>query len=127
MHKNKFLQPVKLIALLLLFIPVFISCEYEFIEIDEPDPDVTISFSEQIAPIFSNSNCTGCHRPGATSPDLTAANAYNSIVPGLVDLDTPENSKIYSIPGPSGSHIQKYNLAQAALILEWIRQGAENN
>lgn len=113
---------------LLMFLLVSItSCEYEFIEVDEPDPDVTVKFSESILPIFESNSCTGCHRLGATPPDLTAANAYNSIVPDHVNLSDPESSTIYTVPGPSSSHAARYNLTQAALVLTWIKQGAENN
>jgi hypothetical protein len=106
------------------------SCEYEFIQADLPDLNYPVSFSNDILPIFTiKNNCTSCHRTGGTSPDLTLENAYNSIMPDLIDAANPELSIIYTIPGPSSlSHdFKKYTHAQAALVIEWIIQGAENN
>ena len=106
------------------------SCQYKFIVepvVPPPDPDDTISFSQQIAPIFSDQGCTGCHN-GSQSPDLRPENAYNSITStGLVDTDDPESSKIYYYPLPDGNHYAKYTSSQAALVLQWIEQGALNN
>lgn len=110
------------------------SCEYEFID-SPPLPPVdttdTVKFAEDILPIFNdNDNCTTCHKTGGTSPDLTEANAYNSIMSmGLVDLTTPENSKLYIFPRPgSTDHNWKtYSQSQSEKVLNWIRQGALNN
>jgi hypothetical protein len=103
------------------------SCEYEFIEVGQPDPDIEVSFSEMIAPIFSGNNCTACHSAGGTPPNLATEQAYNSIVPALIDADAPESSRIYMVPAPSSNHPAKYTPAQAALVLAWINQGALNN
>ena len=107
------------------------SCQYKWIvepEIPPPDPEDTISFSQQIVPIWSEQNCIGCHNTGGTPPDLTADNAYNSITTmGLVDTANPEQSKIYYYPLPDGSHYEKYTSSQAALLLGWIEQGAMDN
>lgn len=107
------------------------SCQYKFIVepvVPPPDPEDTISFSQQIVPIFSDQGCTGCHNTGGTPPDLTPDNAYNSITSmGLVDTDTPPESKIYYYPLPDGKHYAKYTSSQAALILGWIEQGALDN
>ena len=111
---------------------LFSQCKYSFIVpeevVDPTDPDVEeVSFSGQIAPIFTSLDCTACHDTGKTSPDLSSANAYSSIVPSLVNTGNPEESEIYTKPSPSGSHPKKYSDAQAALILTWITQGAKNN
>lgn len=103
------------------------SCEYEFIEVGQPDPDIEVSFSEKILPIFSGNNCTACHSAGGSPPNLTTDQAYNSIVPALINSDTPELSRIYLAPSPSSNHAAKYTPAQAASILAWIKQGALNN
>ena len=123
--------------LLYYFIPLvfvgfifFGSCEYTYIvpeKIEPPDTTVTISFDTTIVPIFSDRSCTNCHRTGGTSPDLTPDNAYASIVPDRVDLDILEESKIYTIPHPDGSHPQKYTGKQAQDVLLWIDQGAKDN
>lgn len=125
------MKTLKLFAL--VFVALLLSqCKYDFIVpeevVDPTDPDAEeVSFSGQIAPIFTNLDCIACHKTGATSPDLTSANAYSSIVPSRVNLDNPEESKIYTKPSPSGSHPKKYSDAQAALVLTWITQGAKNN
>jgi len=109
---------------------LFVGCEYETIEFDLPDENEPISFSSDIIPIFNNgNNCTSCHTAGSTSPDLTPDRAYNSIVPGLINTDEPELSRIYDFPHPSSTThgFKKYTQAQAALVLNWIKQGAENN
>ena len=107
------------------------SCQYKFIVepvVPPPDPEDTISFSQQIVPIFNEQGCTGCHNTGGQQPDLTPDNAYNSITGmELVNTDDPPMSIIYDYPLPDGSHYAKYTSAQAALILQWIEQGGLNN
>ena len=92
-----------------------------------PDPEDTISFSQEIVPIWTEQGCTGCHN-GGTPPDLTPDNAYQSITSmGLVDTADAVSSKIYYYPLPDGNHFAKYTSAQAALVLGWIEQGALDN
>jgi hypothetical protein len=119
-----------LTAILMLLSLIMSSCEYEFIEVDLPDPNIPVNFSSDILPIFNaNNNCTACHKTGGTSPDLTTDRAYNSIVPSLINTANPELSKIYVYPNPSSPNhgFKKYTQVQAALVLAWITQGAENN
>jgi hypothetical protein len=130
MRKKTITKCLGFIVVLMFLLMGITSCEYEFIEIDEPDPDIPVSFADDILPIFTaGNNCTVCHRTGSQSPDLTAGNAYNSIVPNLINSSEPESSIIYSYPSPlTSSHgFKKYTQTQAALVLAWIRQGAENN
>lgn len=110
------------------------SCQYKFIveptipPVDPGDTTNPISFSAEIEPIFTNTNCTDCHGTGGTKPDLTTGNAYNSInTMGLADTADPESSIIYVKPNPNGNHYKKYSSSDAALILGWISQGAKNN
>ncbi|MBK9291834.1 MAG: hypothetical protein IPM52_09445 [Bacteroidetes bacterium] len=119
-------------GLVLLAAGLLSSCQYEFIEPERPiiDPTVEIKFAEEIAPIFSNNNnCTACHRTGATPPDLTPDRAYNAIVPTYVNTAAPEQSSIYWFAHPNSTthNWKKLTLSEAALILEWIKQGAKNN
>lgn len=124
----------KLLFALVLVTFIFSGCKYDFIVpeevVDPDDPDVeVVSFSEDIIPIFSDNNCTACHDTGGQIPDLTAANAYSSInTSRYINTSSPEESNIYTRPHPSnsGSH-PKYSEAEAALVLTWIKQGAENN
>ncbi len=110
------------------------SCQYKYtVEpiIPPPDPTDTIYFAADILPIWNNGNlCTSCHKTGATAPDLTAGNAYSALTSsGLIDLDAPESSIIYAYPlKASSTHSwKKYSDSQAALLLQWIQQGALNN
>ncbi len=112
------------------FAIMLVSCQYKSLVepvIPPPDPEDTISFSLQIAPIWSDAGCTDCHS-GGQSPDLRADKAFNSITSaGLVDTATPEESRIYFYPLPDGNHYVTYNSSQAVMILGWIEQGAKNN
>ncbi len=109
----------------------FASCQYDFVATPAPpDPGDTLSFSAEIIPIFT-AKCVACHGVNAEAPDLTAANAFNSIQSmGLIDATTPADSKIYMYPNPAitGTHAwKKYTDSEAALVLLWIEQGALNN
>ena len=119
----------------LLFVIGFLlnACTYDFIVKEELPPiDVTVpvSFATQIAPIFSNS-CVSCHKQGGQAPDLSAANAYNSLKNmNLINLTTPESSVIYTEPNPANASVhnwKKYTAADTQLVLTWIQQGAKNN
>ncbi len=116
-------------------------CRYSFLvpdedsgqePVDPTDPDAPqISFSEEIEPIFNNSDkCTTCHTTGKQRPDLSTGNAYKSInSTRYINDSNPSESLIYKHPHPdTGTHSQKkYTNAEADLILAWIIQGAKNN
>jgi hypothetical protein len=117
--------------ILALFSLLLTSCKYDFIlPVEVPPITGSVKFSTQIAPIFSTgSKCTSCHKTGGESPDLSAANAYAAIKPGLVNTAAPAQSIIYALPSPTtGTHSwKKYTAGEAALILAWITEGANNN
>lgn len=124
------MKTLKLFAVILVAL-LFSQCKYDFIVpeevIDPTDPTVEdISFATEILPIFT-SKCASCH-DGSPQPDLTEANAYNSLTSTsrYINADSPEESLIYTKSLPSGSHT-KYSEAEAALVLTWITQGAQNN
>jgi hypothetical protein len=92
----------------------------------------TISFNGDIMPIFNSScNLSGCHSAGGKSPELTTANAFNSLSAGsYFNTSDPANSQLYlwmsgkkGTPMPLSGPNKDYN----ALILAWIKQGAKNN
>jgi len=109
------------------------ACTYDFIvkeELPQVDPTVTILFATQVAPIFISNQyqCTSCHKTGSTAPDLTAANAFNSLnTLKLIDTTAPASSKILTIPGSASHAWAKFSAAESQLILTWIQQGAKNN
>ena len=123
------------IVIVFLVVGLISSCQYDNIVepvIPPPNPTDTISFVNQVEPIYNNnSNCTACHNTGGQHPDLTTGNAYNSITSmGLVNLSNPETSVIYWFPNldNSSDHTwEKYTDVQAQLVLQWIKQGALNN
>ncbi len=124
----------QLVAILTLTLAgFFFSCEYVHIVPEAPpiiDPEVPISFATQIETIFNNgNNCTSCHKQGGISPNLSTGVAYASIVPALINYADTTASEIYWHPHPtSTTHAwKKYTVAEATLILEWIKQGAKNN
>ena len=124
----------KLLFALVLVTFIFSGCKYDFlVPEDVPDPDdpnaEQMSFSQKIQPIFVQNGCVGCHKTGGQMPDLTEGNAYSSInTSRYIDRNSPEESLIYNRPHPSntGSH-PKMTESQAATLLLWIKQGAQNN
>lgn len=86
------------------------------------------SFATDIIPVFNAScNMSGCHSAGHTVVDLSPENAYASLfAKGMIDLSTPENSKLYT-KLLSGTHDGRSTSAQQALILQWISEGALDN
>lgn len=92
----------------------------------------TVSFAQDIIPIFNSScNGSGCHNAGGVAPNLSSANAYLSLTAGTyLNTSDPQNSELYqwmtgkrSAPMPLSGPNKDYN----ALVLAWIKQGAQNN
>ncbi len=122
----------QLSAFLTLFIFILVSsCQYDFIELpeldldDDPDEQPVVSFAAEIVPIFEN-KCNSCHG-GSVAPNLSANQAYNSIVPNLIDEENPLESRIYKHAAPTASHPATYTQDEAQKLILWIRQGAEDN
>uniref|UniRef100_UPI0032178455 hypothetical protein n=1 Tax=uncultured Draconibacterium sp. TaxID=1573823 RepID=UPI0032178455 len=130
MKKLKILLSVVLVTFL------FTGCLYNFIlpepETPTTDPDdpnaPEVSFAEDIVPIFTSATCISCHN-GGQSPNLTGTNVYSNIVPAFINTTDAESSEIYDYPSPATSKHSwsKYSSAQAAQVLLWINQGAQNN
>ena len=113
--------------ILILFTLLLGGCKYDFVLPAVVAPvnngGQPISFATQIVPIFA-STCIGCHSTQA--PTMNASSAYAQLVPSYVNKTTPASSKLY-INASSGSHYAKVSATQAALILQWITEGANNN
>jgi len=125
------------IALFGFLLAISTGCEKASIDLGSGDipynpsaPMDSVRFSADIIPIF-NTSCVSCHAPGATSPDLTPANAYNNLtaIPGqYINLATPASSLLYTYLSEStSSHYGVANQAEQEKILAWIQQGAKNN
>lgn len=91
-----------------------------------------VSFTQDILPIFNSScNSGGCHNAGGIAPDLSQTNAYISLSNGgYLSVTDPQNSGLFlwmtgkkGTPMPTSGINKDYN----ALVLAWIRQGAQNN
>jgi hypothetical protein len=92
----------------------------------------TVTFSNDILPIFNNScNTSGCHNAGGKAPDLSAQNAFSSLSNGgYINIENPEASELFlwmtgkrGAPMPLSGVNKDYN----ALVLAWIKQGGQNN
>jgi hypothetical protein len=91
-----------------------------------------VSFTSDIVPIFNSScNTSGCHSAGSKAPDLTGANAYTALTNGgYINTGNPQISDLYlwmtgkkGTPMPVGGVNKDFN----ALVIAWIKQGAQNN
>lgn len=118
-------------TILILLSVVFFSCKYEKIELIDELPQ-NVSFQAELVPIFNQScNTIGCHNANGIWPDLSEGNAFEAITTsGQLDLDTPENSKLYmrmidmQSPMPLSGILSK---TKTDKVLVWIREGANNN
>lgn len=109
------------------------SCYYDEMppEAVIPIPD-TVSYSKDIQPLWDQS-CINCHKPGATAPDLTAANSYAAIVTNnkYVIPGNAAGSKMHKSLVGDGAAIMptegKWSDSKIALVDKWINDGALNN
>ncbi|WP_430809817.1 MULTISPECIES: hypothetical protein [unclassified Carboxylicivirga] len=126
------MKAFQIIFTAVLLLAVFMAgCDYKFIKPDEGepvDPEVPISFSEEVEPIWAAQSCTNCHN-GSGLFSLQEGEAYQSLINNnLLDLEDANNSKIVSTPGSGGIHSNyTYSGNQKQLIITWIEQGGEDN
>ncbi len=133
MRNYKILISASLMGLMIAFLA---GCYYddvlpEDLKVSDDVPEV-VSFANDLLPIFDQScSFTGCHNSGGQEPDLTPANAYNSLTGGgYINTTFPENSELYQwMKGNRDSPMPDdgANAAYNSLVLAWIRQGASNN
>jgi hypothetical protein len=109
------------------------SC-YKDVMYPGPDPNgppENVSFSSSLIPLFTK-NCatSGCHDAKPShAPSLTADNAFNSLKNGgYINTMIPDNSTIYEMiksgeMPPTGP----LKPADCQKLLDWIRNGAQNN
>ncbi len=115
---------------LLMSVLFIIGCEYEFIEPEKVILPEVVSFSDDIQPIFDKGcNFSGCHVSGFGVLDLSPENAYVDLFRrGQIDVETPTQSELYlKISDTGGTHQGRSTPAEQAIILEWIKKGAQNN
>lgn len=128
---KRMFRMIVILAVTSLFV---VSCQYKFTvepAVIPPDPGDTISFANDIVPIWNvNNNCASCHDGQIQSLSLKPDAAYDQITSkGLVNTDIPEESIIYAYPNASsGAHTWSvYSNSDLPILLLWIEQGALNN
>lgn len=113
---------------------VLIGCYKDRTVLSDTGEEITrpVSFAGDIVPILNSScNVSGCHASGGIKPDLSAANAYLSLTNGgYISTSDAQTSPLYlwmtgkkGTPMPTSGVKKDYN----ALVLAWIKQGAQNN
>ncbi len=126
---------IKTPLLILLSSFAFLSgCYKDRTVILESGPEITrtVSFSNDIIPIFNKScNLSGCHAKSGQVPDLTPANAFKSLTIGnYIDHNNAINSLLYlKLTGKKGTPmpVTGINKDYNSLVIAWIKQGAKNN
>lgn len=126
---------IKTPLLILLSSFAFLSgCYKDRTVILESGPEITrtVSFSNDIIPIFNKScNLSGCHTKSGQVPDLTPANAFKSLTIGnYIDHNNAINSLLYlKLTGKKGTPmpVTGINKDYNSLVIAWIKQGAKNN
>ena len=112
---------------MLLLVAALWSCEYETIVPKVVElPDEPVSFATQVAPMFVDAGCTGCHG-SMGGLDLTLKKSYAGLTNGRVDTANPAESKV--ILYINDGHATSGNLTaeQKAFLLKWIEEGAKDN
>ena len=129
LHKKTTSALFLLAAVILLFTGCY---KDKTVLLDEAAVTKTVSFSKDIIPIFNKScNTSGCHSSGGQAPNLAETSALNALTVGnYFSKSAPESSIIYlKMTGKKGTPmpVSGVNKDYAALILAWIKQGANNN
>lgn len=108
------------------------ACEYDIVvpeKIAPPPPGGdSISFAQDVIPVFNESCNASCHKTGGIAPDLSAANAYTALMSGnYVVAEQPDNSELYTKCKPGATMASYTSAEQLALMRRWILAGAKNN
>ena len=92
------------------------------------NPNVKISFSDTIQPIFTAQCATSSCHSGTVNPNLLTGQAYSSLTSGgYINTASPTQSKIYMVMATGGLMASHCTVDEADLVLAWIKQGALNN
>ncbi|MEY3194401.1 MAG: hypothetical protein RIQ78_498 [Bacteroidota bacterium] len=91
-----------------------------------------VSFASDVNPILQKScSLSGCHSSNGIAPDLSADKAFLSLTTSdYLDINNPENSELYGFVSGKitpAMPIGGADPAISAMILAWIKQGAQNN
>ncbi|WP_133158898.1 cytochrome c family protein [Flavobacterium alvei] len=109
------------------------SCYYDEMPAEPVTPiPETVSYSKDIQPLW-DTDCISCHKTGATSPDLTAANSYLALTKNnkyVIPGDAASSSLHKSLVGDGAAIMPtagKWSDSKIALVDKWINAGALNN
>ena len=109
------------------------SCYYD--ELPATPVPANVSYATNIQSLF-NKNCIGCHKTGATAPDLTTGNSYAALTTAtngekFVNAGDAAGSILYQCMSGTGGPLMppngKLNASKLALVEKWINDGALNN
>jgi hypothetical protein len=123
--KVKKFRQILVAVIILTAVAGITSCEKYKILPFSIDQSVTLSFENDIQPIFINDNCINCHN-GSRSPDLREGHSYNSLTTGGYVNAPGETSRIF-IRMNSSDHLSRSSEIDRQKVLTWIDQGALNN
>lgn len=130
----KKIVPLAVVFMVLLIVSQSCTDSTTLVIDNSPAVTGTVSFSNDIIPIFSKScGVPGCHNAGGKSPDLSTSKAYASLtLGGYLNVASSNQSVLYLyLSGkktpqmPLGATNNPSNLNN--LVLAWITQGAKNN
>ena len=117
-------------AFVALMALLYTSCQYvDIVPDDGSNIEVSdnLSFSADVEPIFQTQSCTNCH-PGMHQPNLTAGNAYASLMDGgYIDKKNPSESILFQKVAPGAAHGANLTSEEVQIITAWIEQGAKDN
>ena len=120
----KFLIPFWIVVLAIA------GCEYEFVEPEKVIVPEVVSYADDIQSIFDKGcNISSCHVSGFGALDLSAENSYADLFRrALINLEAPEESGLYvKLIDNGGTHQGRSTPSEQAIVLEWIKKGAQNN
>ena len=113
------------LALLVSGVLLLLASGCEKYIIPPPVIEEGVSYAEQVQPVFDD-KCISCHS-GGIPPDLTAEESYEFLTTNnYVDTLNPESSLIYT-KLLSGAHAGRATEEDKLVILQWIKEGAQNN
>lgn len=105
----------------------FHSCYYDVIIEEDETTTNAKSFSNDVLPILK-STCASCHDGTVALPDLRDVNAYQSITQGkYITVSDPENSIIILKVQSGHPYTNALSEKEIQRIVDWIKEGAENN
>ncbi|MCW3785328.1 hypothetical protein [Plebeiibacterium sediminum] len=124
---NKLTKQIYNSILICLIAFSFSSCYYDVIIEEEVDVNTTISFSEEIAPVFKSS-CVSCHDGVIAYPNLSSAHAYESLISGnFISTGNATNSSLIQKLNDKHPFEGAVTNAELQKIILWINQGASDN